>query len=183
MQNLKKNMVALACMLALAAGTTIVSTSSVQAATITSSKQGLQQWSVLNGKLMLVAGTYQDTTSYKRSLTFFFEEKAGGAWLHVPVIESEADHTLTWFSVSAGETTVADAIVTTQGDGIYLIIAEKKGDKSSITATWYKFSAAGADFPDGPAYLFKSIASNAYPKTRLTVEDVLKKETGLKAKK
>lgn len=180
---MKTGTTALLCALALSAAFGTCAASPVQAATIASTTQGLQQWPAFNGKLALVAGTYQDTTSHKRSLTFFFEEKAGGAWLHVPVIESAADHTLTWFSISSGETTVADAVVTTQGDGIYLIIAEKKGDRSGITATWYRFSAAGDDFPDGPAYVFKSIASKPYPASRLTVEDVLKKEAGLKIRK
>lgn len=153
------------------------------AATIASTKQGLQQWHTLNGKLIMVTGTYQDTTTYKRSLTFYFEEKAGGEWQHVPVIESEADHTLTWFSVSAGETTDADAVVSTQGEGIYLITATRKADKNSILVNWYKFVAAGDDFPDGPAYLFKSISNGAYPKTRMSIEEVLKKESALKAKK
>lgn len=174
---------ALLCTLALSAAFSICAAPAVQAATIASTTQGLQQWPAFDGKLVLVAGTYEGTTSHKRSLTFFFEEKAGGAWLHVPVIESAADHTLTWFSISSGETTVADAVVTTQDDGIYLIVAEKKADKSGMTATRYRFSAAGDDFPDGPAYVFKSIASRPYPASRLTVEDVLKREAGLKIKK
>lgn len=181
MQNMRKNISAFACVLALAASA--MTSLEAQAAPVPSTRQGLQQWRALNGKLILVAGTYQDTTTYKRSLTFFFEEKLGAEWLHVPVIESEADHTLTWFSISAGDTTVADAVVTTQGDSTYLIIAQRKADKSGISAVWYKFVATGDDFPDGPAYVFKPISNNAYPKTKLSVEDVLKKEAALKAKK
>jgi hypothetical protein len=182
MLNMRKNITALACALTLAASSMVIFTIEVRAAPVATTKQGLQQWRALNGKLILIAGTYQDTTTYKRSLTFFFEEKTGGEWLHVPVIESEADHTLTWFSISAGDATVADAVVTTQDNNIYVIIAERTADKGGIRAVWYKLVSAGEDFPDGPAHLFKSISNNAYPKTKLTIEEVLKKETALKAR-
>jgi hypothetical protein len=155
MLNLKKNMAPLACALLFGLSTLAGSALPAKAVTVSSTKQGMEQWRALNGKLILVAGTYQDTTNYKRSLTFFFEEKAGAQWLHVPIIESEADHTLTWFTISSGETTVADAVVSTQGDNIYLITAEKTSGKTGVTANWYKFVAAGSDFPDGPAYVFK----------------------------
>lgn len=183
MLNLKKNTAILTCAFMLGLGAVASSTLPAQAATISSTKQGMEQWRALNGKLILVAGTYQDTTTYKRSLTFFFEEKTGAEWLHVPVIESEADHTLTWFTISSGETTVADAVVSTQGDNIYLITAEKTSGKAGVTANWYKFVAAGSDFPDGPAYVFRKISSNAYAGAKASVEDVLKKESALKAKK
>jgi hypothetical protein len=183
MLNHKKKAATLACAFILGFSALASSTAPAQAATISSTKQGTEQWRALNGKLILVAGTYQDTTTYKRSLTFFFEEKAGAEWLHVPVIESEADHTLTWFTISSGDTTVADAVVSTQGDNIYLITAEKSSGKAGITANWYKFVATGSDFPDGPAYVFKKISSNAYAGAKVSVEDVLKKESALKAKK
>lgn len=151
------------------------------ALTIATKQQGMQQLKALNGKLIVIAGTYQDTTSYKRSLTFYFEEKAGAEWLHVPVMESEADHDLTFFSISHGDDAVADAVFTTQGADNYLIVAEKKG--SGVVAHWYKFAAAGADYPDGPAYMFKPAGSKTYAKnTNPTVESVLSKEVRTKAK-
>ena len=169
---------------ALALGAAAVAAPTIaSAATVASSRQGLQEWQVLNGKLILVAGTYRDTTSYKRSLTFYFESKPGGAWLHVPVMESDVDHTLSWFSISSGEVTVADAVVNVQGGGVYLIVAERQADKSGITARWYKFSAAGSAYPDGPAYLFAPMSSSSYPRTALAIEDVLKKEASLPPKK
>lgn len=180
---MKNRIVAVACALALGLGGMAAVATPAGAAVIGSTRQGVQQWPALNGKLILVAGIYQDTTSYKRSLTFFFEEKPGGEWLHVPIIESEADHTLTWFSISAGEITVADAAVKTQGSSIYLIVAEQKADKSGISANWYKLSAAGDKFAEGPAYVFASVSNHLYPKTRMSVEDVIKKETALTAKK
>ncbi|AVR97104.1 hypothetical protein [Pseudoduganella armeniaca] len=59
-------------------------------ATVSSQQQGLHQWPALKGKLILINGTYQDTTTYKRSLTFYFESKPGGEWLHVPVVDGPA---------------------------------------------------------------------------------------------
>lgn len=151
------------------------------AASFTTMQQGMQQLKALNGKLIMVAGSYHDTTSYKRSLTFYFEEKAGGEWLHVPVIASEVDHDLTFFSVSKGDETIEDAVLTTQGADNFLIVAEKKG--SGVVARWYKFAAAGTDFPDGPAYMFKPAGTKTYAKaTNPTVESVLQKEVRLKAK-
>ncbi|OEZ63585.1 hypothetical protein DUGA6_00860 [Duganella sp. HH105] len=180
MFNIKKSVVTAALLLG-----TIVAVGhvgSASAATVTTTQQGMQQWRALNGKLIIVTGSYHDTSSYKRSLTFYFEEKPGGEWLHVPVIESEADHTLTLFSVSSGENTVEDALVITQGDSTYLVVAEKKA--AGVSATWYKFSPAGTDFPDGPAFMFKPISTNVYAKSKnQTVEDVLQKEAKLKAKK
>lgn len=154
----------------------------VAAATIASTQQGMQQWRALSGKLIVIAGTWQDTSSYKRSLTFYFEEKPGSEWMHVPVMESEADHTLTMFSVSQGDDLVEDAVVTTQGSASYLIVAQKKA--SAVVATWYKFGEAGAAYPDGPAYMFTPVGAHTYAKnTGPTVESVLQKEVRLKAKK
>lgn len=151
------------------------------AATFTTMQQGMQQLKALNGKLIMVTGSYHDTTSYKRSLTFYFEEKPGGEWLHVPVIASEVDHDLTFFSVSKGEETIEDAVLTTQGADNFLIVAEKKG--TGVIAHWYKFAAAGADYPDGPAFMFKPAGTKSYAKnSNPTVENVLQKEVRLKAK-
>jgi hypothetical protein len=131
MRNLKQTTRALCCALYCVALLAASHAPRAAAATIATTQQGMQQWRALNGKLVVIAASYRDTTSYKRSLTFYFEEKAGGEWLHVPVIESEADHTMTWFSVSNGESAVADAVVSTQGDATYLIVAEKKRRASS----------------------------------------------------
>lgn len=87
---------------------------------------------------------------------------------------------MTWFNISSGETTVEDAVVSTQGDDIYLIIASRTTDKKGIKATWYKLTTGDKDFPDGPAYLFKPIAHHSYPNTKLSVESILKKETAIK---
>ena len=151
------------------------------ATTFTSMQQGMHELRALNGRLLMVAGSYHDTTSYKRSMTFYFEVRPGGEWLHVPVIESEVDHELTLFSVGKGEETVEDAVLTTQGNDHYLIVAEKKA--GIVVARWYKFAAAGADYPDGPAYMFKPVGANTYAKSaNSTVATVLQKEVRLRAK-
>ncbi|AXA90616.1 hypothetical protein [Massilia sp. YMA4] len=154
-------------------------------ATVSSQQQGMHQWSVLKGKLILVNGTYQDTTSYKRSLTFFFESKPGGEWLHVPVVDSASEQELTWFSISQGEQTVADAAVVARGDAVELVVAETKPGKSApIAVRWYRLAESDDDNPDGPAYYFKKLSATSYPaKAKLTVEQVLKKETSSRSSK
>lgn len=150
-----------------------------------SQQQGLHQWKALDGKLILINGTYQDTTSYKRSLTFYFESKAGAEWLHVPVIDSETQQAMTWFSISQGEQTVADAAVVARADGVQLVVAETRpGARGPITVRWYQLAEAGDDQPDGPAYFFKKTSATSYPASaKLTVEQVLKKEVSSKSKK
>lgn len=152
------------------------------AVTIPTTQQGVHQLKTRNGKLIVVGGSFQDTTTYKRSLTFYVEAKPGAEWLHVPVVTSPADHELTWFSVSRGDDTIEDALVTTQGDEVFLIIAEKK--PAGVVASWYRFSEAGPDDIDGPAYLFKRTGAREYAKnTRPTVDGVLKQEARMPAKR
>jgi hypothetical protein len=62
---------------------------------VSSQQQGMHQWQLPKGKLILINGSYQDVTTYKRSLTFYFEDKPGAAWLHVPLINSDTDQDLT----------------------------------------------------------------------------------------
>lgn len=155
------------------------------AAIVSSQQQGLHQWPVLKGKLVLVNGTYQDTTTYKRSLTFYFESKPGAEWLHVPVIDSPTEQDMTWFSISQGEQTVADAAVVARGETVELVIAETKPGKSApIAVRWYRLAESDDDNPDGPGYFFKKTAATSYPaKAKLTVEQVLKKETSSRSSK
>jgi hypothetical protein len=154
-------------------------------AAVTSDQQGLHQWPALDGKPILVNGTYQDTTTYKRSLTFYFQGKSGGAWLHVPLIDSDSAPTFTWFSIAHGEQTVADAAVVAEAGSVELVIAETRpGAAASITVRTYRLTEAGDDMPDGPAYYFKKISATRYPASaKLTVEQVLKKEITSRSKK
>ncbi|WEF34321.1 hypothetical protein [Pseudoduganella chitinolytica] len=155
------------------------------AASVSSLQQGLHQWAVLKGKLVLVNGTYQDVTTYKRSLTFYFESKPGAAWLHVPVIDSPTEQETTWFSISQGEQTVADAAVVARGEGVELVIAETKPGKGApVAVRWYRLAESDDDNPDGPAYFFKRTSATSYPaKAKLTVEQVLKKEISSRSSK
>ena len=151
---------------AAAAGTPVV---------VRSTQQGLQQWSIDGGKLMLVNGSYQDTTTYKRSLTFYFREAGNDAWNHVPIIETEVDRPLTWFSESQGETTQADALVWQKADGVYLVTAAVTSTPNEFRVLVYKFVEAGDDFPDGPGHLFKRVAEKKCPAHKCaSVEDALK---------
>jgi hypothetical protein len=147
-------------------------------AAVSSQQQGLHQWPALKGKLILINGTYQDTTTYKRSLTFYFESKPGAAWLHVPVIDSASEPELTWFSISQGEQTVADAAVVARGDSVELVVAETKPGKTApVVVRRYRLAESDDDNPDGPAYYFKKLSATSLPaKAGQTVERVLKKE-------
>jgi hypothetical protein len=154
-------------------------------AAVSSQQQGMHQWPVLNGRLILINGTYQDILKYERSLTFYFESKPGADWLHVPVVTSDTDQPLTWFSASVGEQTLADAVVVAVPGGVELVVAATRpGDPAPITVRWYRLTESDDDHPDGPAYFFKKISGTSYPASaKLTVEQVLKKEVAAKSKK
>ena len=154
-------------------------------AAVSSQQQGMHQWPVLNGRLILVNGTYQDILKYERSLTFYFESKPGADWLHVPVVSSDTDQPLTWFSASVGEQTLADAVVVAVAGGVELVVAATRpGDPAPVTVRWYRLTESDDNHPDGPPYFFKKISSTSYPASaKLTVEQVLKKEVAAKSKK
>lgn len=145
---------------------------------VTSNKQGVQKFHLPSGNLIMVAGSYQDVTTYKRSLTFFFADKNSGEWDHVPIYDVEVGHTLTWFGISSGETTVADAMLALHGESAYLIVAARPA-KGQISATWFKLIEADGNTNDGPAHQFVKIATHSYPRTR-SIEDVLQAESILK---
>ncbi|WP_296953072.1 hypothetical protein [uncultured Massilia sp.] len=155
------------------------------AAAISSQQQGIHQWQVADGKLILVTGTYQDVTTYKRSLTFYLEAKPGEPWMHVPVVNGDTDQDLTWFSISQGEQTVADAVVVPRAGTVDLVVAETKpGARAAVAVRWYRLAAYSDENPDGPAHYFKKTSSSSYPASaRLTVEQVLKKEVASKPQK
>lgn len=152
---------------------------------VSSEQQGMHQWQILGGKLVLINGTYQDVLAYKRSLTFYFESKPGEEWMHAPVIDGDKRNALTWFSISQGEQTVADASVVARPNSVELVIAETKPRVvAPISVTWYRFTEAGDSETDGPAYFFKKTSSTSYPaNAKLTVEQVLKKEVAARMKK
>jgi hypothetical protein len=152
---------------------------------VSSQQQGMHQWQLPKGKLILINGSYQDVTTYKRSLTFYFESKPGEEWLHVPITDGNARHALTWFSISQGEQTVADAMVVMRANRVELVIAETRPRVAApIAVHWYRFTEAGDEDTDGPAYSFKKVSATSYStNTRLTVEQVLKQEVAARLKK
>ena len=178
------NTLVLASCMALAGGT-LAATPVGNTSSVSSEQQGMHQWQVLGGKLILINGTYQDVLAYKRSLTFYFESKPGEEWLHVPIINGDKRHALTWFSISQGEQTVEDAAVVVRANGVELVIAETRPRVvAPISVTWYRFSEAGDDETDGPGYFFKKTSATTYPaNAKLTVEQVLKKEVAARMRK
>jgi hypothetical protein len=178
------NTFVLASCMALAGGS-VAATPAGNTSSVSSEQQGMHQWQVLGGRLILINGTYQDVLAYKRSLTFYFESKPGEEWLHAPIIDGDKRHALTWFSISQGEQTVADAAVVARANGVEFVIAETKPRVvAPISVTWYRFTEAGDDETDGPGYFFKKTSATTYPaNAKLTVEQVLRKEVAARMKK
>jgi hypothetical protein len=79
--------------------------------------QGLHQWPAAGGKLMLVVGTYQDSTTYRRTYSFYFKEGKDDAWNQVPVPMRTGYPRTTWDSAVSGDATLADGIVVERQDG------------------------------------------------------------------
>lgn len=147
-------------------------------------KQGLHQWQALNGQLMLVVGTYQDSTSFRRSYTFYFKDGKQETWNQVPFRHKSGRLQFEWDSASGAEVTLADGIVVSRGAAVYFIAADKRADqgyqeKGDISVTWYRLMASGDDMPDDPAYQFKPEFTRTYPKSAMTVESILGKELAL----
>lgn len=151
-------------------------------------KQGLHQWPALKGKLILVTGTYQDTTTFRRSYNFYYKDSKDEAWNQVPLRNKAGRIQLEWDSAIGGEVTLADGVVSPRNDAVYFIVADKRADqgyaeKGDITVTWYKLAEAGDELPDGPAYYFKPEFTRSYPKSAATVESILNKEISLQPRK
>jgi hypothetical protein len=148
--------------------------------------QGLHEWKLPAGKVILVVGTYQDTTTFKRSYNFYFQAKNSEAWNQVPILRKPDDLQFTWSSASGGDVTLADGIVSAQASGVYFIRADKRADngwyeKGESVVTWFKFSEADNDHPDDPPYSLRPVFTRHYSKTlNLSVEDILNKESALK---
>lgn len=152
-------------------------------------QQGLHEWNLSNGKMMLIVGTYQDSTTFKRSYSFYFRAKNDDAWNQVPLIKKSDDVAFTWTSTNGADVTLADGIVSFQGSNLYFIQAEKRAnagwhEKGDTTVTWFKFSDSDNEHPDDPPYAFKPIFSRNYTKlTNLKIDDILVKESTLKPTK
>ncbi len=152
--------------------------------------QGLHQWPIMGGKLMLVVGTYQDTTSYRRSYSFYFKRARDEAWNQVPVIRKKGEAAFPWHSASGGEVTITDGIVVSRSGALYFVVADKRigrdsayDDKGDITATWNKLGEASDDDTHGPAYRLQPVFTRSYRNSSLTVEAMLAREATLKPAK
>lgn len=151
--------------------------------------QGLHQWPAGGGKLMLVVGTYQDTTSFHRSYSFYFKTVGDDAWNQVAVPENGGGQ-FTWNSGSHGEFTLSDAIAVQRPDGVYFVVADKRmakgagyADKRDVNVTWYKLILADDDHPDDVPYQFKPAFKRSYPQSAQTVEAILAREATLQPRK
>jgi hypothetical protein len=166
------------------AGGAVAAPAAPVAARITlSAQQGMHQWPALDGKLVLVAGANMDILLYERTLNFYFVQKSGPEWIHVPVVEGKNAFTPTLRSAATGETTTSDAVVVVHGKDVYLVRAAFGMKKASIATTTYKFGEAGDEYPDGPWFLFKEVSRNSYPAAKSSVEEVLQKEAQRKPAK
>ena len=172
----KQIQAALACACALLAG-------SAQGAGIYPLAQGLHQWATSGGKLILVVGTYQDSTTFHRSYSSYFKTANDDAWNQVAVPAKDGASQFTWRSASHGEFTLADGIVVQRAYGVYFVAADKpmvKGanyaDKRDASATWYKLTLADDDHPDDAPYQFKPVFRHSYAQTSQTVDAILARE-------
>lgn len=174
---------ALVCALALLAGP-------VRGADTYPLTQGLHQWPASGGKLMLVVGTYQDTTTFRHSYSFYFKTANDDAWNQVAVPAREGSPQFTWHSATHGEFTLADGVVVQRPDGVYFVVVDKpmtKGanyvDNRDASATWYKLTIADDDHPDDLPYQFKPVFKRSYPKSAQTVDAILAREATLQPRK
>lgn len=163
-------------------------TANVQAKDTIPMQQGIHQWPALNGKLILVVGTYQDSVTFRRTYNFYFKEAKDEIWNQVPLLNKAARPQSDWYSASGGEVTLADGVVSSRSDGVYFIVADKRADqgyyeKGEFTVTWYKLVQSSDDRPDDSPYLLKPVFTRNYPKSASTVEAILAKETALQPRK
>jgi hypothetical protein len=148
--------------------------------------QGLHEWQISSGKVILVVSTYQDSTTYKRNYNFYFQAKNSSDWNQVPIVRAQNDLQFTWSSVGGGDVTLADGIVSAQANGVYFVLADKRvgnglHEKGESVVTWFKFSESDNDHPDDPPYFLKPVFTRNYSKTpNLSVENILNKEFALK---
>jgi hypothetical protein len=173
---------------ALLCAVTICGTPAIAAAESIPMKQGVHQWQALKGKLILVVGTYQDTTSFRRSYNFYFKDSKDEAWNQVPLRNKAGRMQFEWDSASGAEVTLADGVISPRADAVYFIVADKRAEqgyheKGDITVTWYKLIESGDDMPGDAAYQFKPEFVRTYAKSAATVESILNKELALQPHK
>lgn len=154
--------------------------------------QGLHQWPVSGGKLLLVVGTYQDTTTFRRTYTFYFKTANDEAWNQVAAPGNGNGNAgeFTWNSGSHGEFTLSDGITVQRPEGVYFVVADKRmtkgagyADKRDINVTWYKLTLADDDHPDDVPYQFKQAFKRSYPQSAQTVDAILAREATLQPRK
>lgn len=152
--------------------------------------QGLHQWSTKDGKLMLVVGTYQDVTTFRRSYAFYFKTPNGDAWNQVAIPARDGTPQFAWNSASHGDYTLADGIVVQRPDGVYFVIVDKAMAKDATydakrdaRATWYRLSFADDDRPHDLPYQFKPVFKRNYPNSPRTVDAILESEAKLQPRR
>jgi len=150
--------------------------------------QGLHQWPVSSGRVMLVVGTYQDGTAFHRNYAFYFKTSDYDDWNQVVIAEPGSEPRFTWDSATHGEYTLADGTVVVRDDAPYIVVASKPmtnaatyADRRDLVATWYKFSTSSD--PYDPPYTLKPTFKRKYPRSPLTVEDILAHELKLQPRK
>lgn len=150
--------------------------------------QGWHRWSALQGELILVVGSYQDTTNFHRSYTFYFKDNKDETWNQVPVRNKTGRLQFEWDSASGAEITLADGVISHRDHAVYFVVADRRADqgyqaRADTTVTWYKLIESGEDMPDDPAYQFKPIFTRTYPQSAAAVETILGRELSLQPHK
>lgn len=156
-------------------------------------RQGLHEFSVAGGKVMLVVGSYQDTTSFWRSYQLYFVGSGQAEWHQVPRMAKPDDVQFSLTSSGGGDHTLDDWVALKRGAKFYMVRAVKrtgttalaKGDvkgeiKGEVKVTWYQLVEASNDVPDAPAYYLKPVFTRHYGGAmKLDVDAVLAKELTL----
>lgn len=152
-------------------------------------RQGMHEYKVPGGKLLMTVSTYQDTTTFRRNYHFFYVTQNSPVWNQVPVVKQGDELDFAPASASGGDVTLEDWLVVPRGTAWYVVRAVKHTDKGAhekaeIKATWYKFVEAPDDAVEGPAYAIRPVFVRAYnASAKITVDAVLRKESTLEPSK
>jgi len=131
--------------------------------TVTTSQQGIHKWKVAGGTLIGIAGTEADTVTYRRSFSFYFQEKDDAELMHVPIVGGRDDYAMTWYTAGQGDNTDEDAVAVLNNGKLHLIIVARQKSGNALKLTKYLLVHDDPDFPDGPSSVFKKISTQSRP--------------------
>lgn len=140
--------------------------------------QGLHDWTTPEGKLTVIVSTYQDIVTFRRNYNFFLTPVKSKDWIQLPLIVKLDDLEYTFSSAGQGDDLTVDGVAVQKEKMFYFVKAAlQKGD---TLVTWFKLTEADDQHMDDPTYSLKLVFTRTYPKkSKLKIEDILKKESAL----